>query len=113
MSFVLEDNISETGLIWLEEGNELRGLQHIAKGNGVTPGHEKEFKEKFGIEGREISAFLRDVLLHGKLVSHRIKQGKNRSGHERIYIYKGKRIVFAIGTNGFIVSAYYRKGDKK
>lgn len=116
--FVIEDPLSESGLTWLEQGNEGGGLQHILYGDRRTNGHghAKGFLDQFGIEENDVPSFLKEVILNGTVVSNELAKVKNRMGYERIYEYKGKRIIFAIGTNGFITTAYYKnskKGDKK
>lgn len=110
--FVLEDSLSGSGLTWLELGNELAGLYHIIYGGVETTGHEKDFKIQFGIEKDGIPNLLKEIILNGEVVSNKLKEVKGRYGYERVYEYKGKRIIFGIGTNGFITTAYYRNSKK-
>ena len=80
-------------------------------GNPALPncrGHADDFKNKFGVTRENIPFFLKKVITEGSLISSRTnKIGNGRVGIERIFKYKGKYFLLtAIGTNGFIISAY-------
>lgn len=84
-------------LVWLEKGNEKKGLEHIIKR------HEKDLEKKFGVKKQNIPSFVKDVFTNGVEISNKLKNG----GYQKEYLYKGKYIVISgVGTNGFIVSIY-------
>lgn len=96
-------------IVWIEEGDESRGLHHILYGQGTikSPGHMTHFRD-IGIDGREnIVACIKDLLVNHTPVE--VKPGKI-TGHD--YIYRKmiggsiRKIVVAIGNNGFIVTAH-------
>lgn len=90
-------------LVWLEEGNEIKGLQHIINK------HEIDFKNKFGISKDTIPSIIKDILSNGLEISSK----KKNNGLEKVYFYNGKYIVITgIGFNGFIVSVYPGGGKK-
>ena len=70
-------------------------------------GHAKDFKNIFGITREKIPSFLKKVFSNGTIVKEKNVTRKGKNGFERIYKYRGKYLIIsAIGTNGFIVSAY-------
>lgn len=84
-------------LVWLEKGNERKGLEHILLR------HEKDLERKFGVKKQEIPNFVKDVFTNGVETRNEFKNG----GYQKEYLYKGKYIVISgVGTNGFIVSIY-------
>lgn len=86
-------------LVWLEQGNEIVGLEHIIMR------HSNNLKEAFGVDKEQIPSFIKSVIENGRLVSSR----KNGMKITKIYDYGGKHYVLcALGTNGFIVSVYPR-----
>lgn len=104
--FITRDKTGQ--IVWLEQGNEIAGLHHILNTANKGQGHTKEFAECFGVKRGGIATFLKKVLEGGEVVSDRITIRKARKVCERIYRYKNYSIciLFAIGTNGFVVSAY-------
>lgn len=90
-------------LVWLEKGNETKGLKHI------IDGHEKDFKNKFGVSKENIPSAIKDIFENGTEISSKRKN----NGLEQVYLYKGEYIVITgVGTNGFIVSVYPGGGSR-
>ncbi|WP_276908234.1 hypothetical protein [Peptoniphilus duerdenii] len=90
-------------LVWLEKGNEIKGLKHI------IDGHEKDFKNKFGVSKENIPSAIKDIFENGTEISSKRKN----KGIEKVYLYKGEYIVITgVGTNGFIVSVYPGGGSR-
>lgn len=86
-------------LLWLEKGNESAGLKHI------VDRHLENLHDAFGVEEKQIPSFLKNVIEHGQIVSNKERNGRIT----RIYDFGGKHyVLYAIGTNGFIVSAFPR-----
>lgn len=84
-------------LVWLEKGDNTKGLEHILQR------HEKDLDRKFGLKKEDIPSFVKDVFTNGIELSRKFKNG----GFQKEYLYKGKYIVISgVGTNGFIVSIY-------
>ena len=105
--FVTNDSIKK--VIWLEKGNDNRGLQHIIKN------HNNDFKKAFNVEEKDIPEYLNNIVAKGKIVQNKVKKINGREGYERIYYYKGNYyVLISIGTNGFIITAYpiRKKGIK-
>lgn len=104
--FITRDKTGQ--IVWLEQGNESVGLYHILETANNGQGHAKDFAESFGVNRGGIATFLKKVLERGEVVSDRITTRNNRNVCERIYKYKNNSILilFALGTNGFVVSAY-------
>lgn len=110
--FVSRDSSGQ--LVWLEKGNPSVGLEHILNGDGISSGHASQFEKALKLKPHEVSSYLKKVVTNGTIVNSKLKIIGNRKGYEKTYYYEGNYcIVTAIGTNGFIVSAYpHRKGDK-
>lgn len=87
--------------IWLEKGNPLAGYEHIKK-----RGHTEQLAKHLGIEEGEAPRALRNAIRDGRIVSDKTEMRKGRLTRERIYEYGGRQLLVALGTNGFIVSAY-------
>lgn len=103
--FITKDKTGQT--VWLERGNSSAGLKHIINGNGITPGHAKDFEKAFGISKSQIHKYLNKIISNGSVISNELKNINGRSGFERIYYFNKKYYMLAgIGTNGFIVTAY-------
>jgi hypothetical protein len=84
-------------LVWLEKGDNTKGLEHILRR------HEKDLERKFGLKKEDIPSFVKDVFTNGIEISRKFKNG----GFQKEYLYKDKHIVISgVGTNGFIVSIY-------
>ena len=96
-------------IVWLEQGTESAGFQHILYGesdrSGKQDGHLEHFN-RIGVGKDEIPAFLR------RLVS-RHSPVYEKPGQFRLYkIDKEHYVIMVIGSNGFIVSAYPTTEDK-
>lgn len=100
---VMVTKTKKNELVWLENGNDSRGQKHIVYG------HERDFKNKFGVNKESIPSTIKDIFRNGKEINSRRKNG----GLEKVYLYKGEYIVIkGVGTNGFIVSVYPGGGSK-
>lgn len=89
-------------IIWLETGNASAGLKHLKQ-----RGHIKHLANYLGIDERDVVKTLRNIIRDGRIVSNIVVTRAGRKGYERKYEYRDKRIVLAaIGTNGFLVTAY-------
>lgn len=89
-------------IIWLEKGTKVAGYRHIE-----TRGHIAQLAKYLGVDERDVLKTLRNVIRDGHLVSYKMVVRAGREGYERKYEYNGKQIVLAaIGTNGFLVTAY-------
>lgn len=102
---VMVTKTKKNELVWLEKGNDLRGLKHIIKR------HEKDLEKKFGVKKENIPSFIKEVFNDGKELKSTLKNGKL----EKLFLYKGKYfVVSGVGTNGFIVTIYPKsKGGVK
>ena len=94
-------------VVWLENGNSIKGLEHIKK-------HTSDFVAKHNIQEKHLVGHLKNVVKKGKVVFSQQKFLSNgKVGLEKIYLYKGKYYTLgAIGTNGYIVSMYPIDGGK-
>ncbi len=105
MIFITRDKTGQ--IVWLEKGAEGAGLGHMQ-----ARGHIEQMAKAFGICKDEVEAYLRKVINSGTVIKNELKPIGNRMGYERVYYYQGNYcVVTAVGTNGFIVSAYPRKYD--
>lgn len=94
-------------LVWLEKGNQSAGLEHILNGDKDTPGHAKDFENKFGISQSVIPNAIKEIITNGKLEYSEVTIKNGKEGYDKIYSYKDKYYMFSgIGINGFIVTAY-------
>lgn len=97
--FITKDKTGQT--IWLEKGNSAAGLEHIIQR------HSRDFAEKHGINSANISTYLKQVFLNGKIEYARQTYKSGKTGYEKLYNYKGQYyLLTGVGTNGFIVTAY-------
>ncbi|MGN9135952.1 hypothetical protein ACTNDG_11050 [Clostridium sp. HCP1S3_B4] len=80
-------------LVWLENGNDNAGLQHILK-------HAEQFATK-GVSEDNISDFIMTALKDGKVVGTQ----RTRTIYEVMYEGKLQRVAISVGDNGFIVGA--------
>lgn len=94
-------------VVWLENGNTSKGLEHIKK-------HTNDFVAKHNIQEKHLVGHLKNVIKKGVVVHSQEKILSNgKTGLEKIYLYKGKYYTLgAIGTNGYIVSMYPIDGGK-
>lgn len=95
-------------LVWLENGDNNKGLQHILYGTEGKSGHAKDFKNAFDVSQESIPVFLKTIITHGSIISdHRVKLPNGKTGIERVYSVDGKHyLLTGVGTNGFIVTSY-------
>ena len=88
-------------LIWLEKGKKFTGLTHIKER------HSSDFVEKHGIKKDNIVGHLSSIITTGKLEYSRTIIRSGKLGYERLYNKNGQYyLLSAIGTNGFLVTAY-------
>lgn len=94
-------------MVWLENGDTIKGLKHIKK-------HTNDFVTKHNIQEKHLVGHLKNVIKKGVVVHSQEKPLSNgKIGFEKIYLYKGKYYTLsAIGTNGYIVSMYPIDRDK-
>lgn len=93
----------DDGLMWLEMGDEEKGLYHILYGSPDDPGHIEDFAKR-GIS--DVKAFLYDVLQRTPIDTGSKILKSGRKGLWAKYLFDGKKYEVAYGTNGFIVSFY-------
>lgn len=97
--FVTKDKTGQ--LVWLETGNKGAGLTHIKER------HSSDFVEKHGIKKDNIVGHLSSIITTGKLEYSKTTMRNGRLGYERLYNKNGQYyLLSAIGTNGFLVTAY-------
>ena len=97
--FITTDRTKQT--IWLEKGTPSSGFEHI------KIRHTQDFKNKYHVDEEMIPDFLKKVVENGEIVENTFRMNKGREQIKRVYLYKNKYYVLtALGTNGFIVSAY-------
>ena len=97
--FATEDKTGQ--LVWLEKGNKGVGLEHIKER------HSYDFVEKHGIKKDNIVGHLSSIIKTGKLEYSKTIMRNGRLGYERLYNKNGQYyLLSAIGTNGFLVTAY-------
>ncbi|MGB4985000.1 MAG: hypothetical protein WBO70_04435 [Erysipelotrichaceae bacterium] len=91
---------SKGRLLWLEIGDESKGLTHI------IDSHESDFRKALGVSKNEIPSYLKKVIEEGTVVKNTFKN----NGYESIFEYDSKYYVISgIGLNGFIISMYPRR----
>lgn len=96
-------------IVWLEEGNSGAGLKHMRE-----RGHINQLAKAFGITQDKVERYLHEIVSSGTIVKNKLKPIGNRMGYERAYYYEGNYcVITAIGTNGFIISAYPRRYGKE
>ena len=82
-------------VMWLETGNEHKGLTHIQER------YTRNFRDTGYDSSEEIQSLLKTVLN-----SQPIKVSPKNGGLEAIYNYNGHNYTVGYGTNGYIVSFY-------
>lgn len=84
-------------IVWLEEGNNRSGLQHIINEHG------HEFNGK-GISNEDIPDYVLEAVYQGNIVG---TQGKRNPRTVYEFVYNGvkQRIAVQVGSNGYIVGA--------
>ena len=108
--FIVRDTTGK--IVWLENGNSSRGLKHILDGANGGKGHAKDFNNIFGISREKIPSFLKKVFSSGIIVANKKVVRYGKEGYERIYAYSGQYVILtAIGTNGFVVTAYPKRKE--
>lgn len=89
-------------VVWLEKGTKIAGLDHLK-----ARGHIGQLAKYLDVSESDVPKTLRNVIRDGRIVSNKTVKRGNRIGYERKYEYNGKCVVLAaIGTNGFLVTAY-------
>lgn len=89
-------------VVWLEKGNSAVGLEHIK-----ARGHDEQIAKHFNASVSEVPRLIRNIIRDGKVISNTTEQRNGREVCERIYEYNSKKLLLAaLGTNGFLVSAY-------
>lgn len=86
---------SEGKIVFLEEGNETKGLTHILQR------HEQDFLKK-GITKEQIPDAIITAILKGRIIKYVREQGI----YEFTFNGKVNKIALIIGDNGFIVTYY-------
>ena len=83
------------GIVWMETGDKRAGLIHILER------HQKDFDAR-GISAKEIPAFIK------KAIDQNMPTENTQNKHGKAVILKidGKQYKIAIGSNGYIVTAY-------
>ena len=84
-------------IVWLEEGNNSSGLQHI------IDEHPSDFSD-IGISKDEIPVFVMNAVTQGTIVG---TQGKRNPRDIYEFEYNGEtyRVAVQVGSNGYIVGA--------
>lgn len=89
-------------IIWLEKGTPGAGFLHIK-----NRGHDKQLAEKFGVDPPDVPRLIRNIIRDGKIISDESELRNGREVCRRVYEYNDSKLMLvALGTNGFIVSAY-------
>lgn len=83
------------GIVWMETGNKKAGLAHIIER------HAKDFEAR-GIKKEHIPEFVGKALKQGE----KIETKANEEGKTVLLKIEGKMYKIAIGSNGYIVTAY-------
>lgn len=96
--FIARDDSGQ--IVWLENGNDDSGFIHIYKK------HLQDFKSIFG-EDVVLQNILEEIITQGHIISCITHNKGGTLGFEKIIRYKNTHFfLYAIGTNGYIVSAY-------
>lgn len=97
--FIARDKTNQ--IVWLEKGNSFVGLEHILQR------HSDDFANKHNIAKEDIPGHLKSVFTSGKVEYNRLVERNGKIGYERLFSRNGHYYLqTAIGTNGFVVSAY-------
>ena len=88
---------SDGKLVWLENGNDSAGLNHVIKEHGT------DFANK-GISQTDIPNYITQALNEGKIIGYQ-GRGTGRPIYEFTYNGKTERVAITVGSNGFIVGA--------
>ena len=84
-------------LLWLENGTDAAGLNHI-----ITE-HADDFLNK-GITKKQIPNYIMSALKNGKIVGYQ-GRGTGRPIYEFTYNGEIHKVAITVGNNGFIVGA--------
>jgi filamentous hemagglutinin len=98
------ENAEPDWLVWLEEGNERAGLEHLLIDKRVA-----DFA-RHGIGRDEIVDAVFDALANGTPIGI---SGKDRVVYALTYNGRPVRIAISVGSNGFIVGANPFSLDQK
>ena len=94
-------------IIWLEKGRldgKPSGLAHI------LDAHQSHFNER-GIATADIADFVLTAVAKGTIIGYQGK-GTGRPIYEVTYNGSTHRVAVTVGSNGYIVGANPKKGDK-
>lgn len=97
--FVIRDKTNQ--LLWLEEGNDLAGLNHILE-------RRKKLITEFGFNREKVILLIKNILLEGETLYQIVTTRQGKPGYERLCKYKDRYFILAIGLNGFIISIYIK-----
>ncbi len=94
---VMITRIPSGGIVWMEKGNSMSGLQHIISEHG------HQFNGK-GISNDQIPNYVLEAVHQGRVIG---AQGKRnpRTVYEFTYNGKTQRIAVQVANNGYIVGA--------
>jgi uncharacterized phage infection (PIP) family protein YhgE len=84
-------------LVWLENGSDTAGLNHIIKEHGT------DFANR-GISQADIPNYITQALSEGKIVGYQ-GRGIGRPIYEFTYNGITQRVAITVGSNGFVVGA--------
>ncbi|MFI0477898.1 MAG: hypothetical protein ACH349_02055 [Candidatus Rhabdochlamydia sp.] len=109
---------TEDGRYWLEEGDNRKGLTHIIErkhGEDFVKAHDRRNDNNNSTEAQKVTEELKTIINHGlSNPDENLISGTGSSGLRSLLIKnlegfgypKGKNCLFAVGANGYIVSAY-------
>jgi len=101
--FITRDQTGQ--VVWLEKGNKKAGLKHILDYGNNGNGHAGDFKKSLGVDRKDIPS--------GTILSTSVIEKGHIKKIKRVYEYNDSFVVlYGIGENGFIVSAYPINKDK-
>ena len=98
---------SDGRIVWLEKGHlgdKPSGLAHI------LDAHQSNFND-IGIATEDIADFILTAVAKGTIVGYQGK-GTGRPIYEVTYNDSLQRVAVTVGSNGYIVGANPKKGDK-
>lgn len=99
---ILTTRDSTGQLIWLEAGNASAGYKHMQKRH-----HDAQLAKYLTTSIDDVPRVLRNIIAYGRVIGNELVMRHGRPGYERRYEYNGKKVILAaIGTNGFLVTAY-------
>ncbi len=90
-------------IVWIENGNEKAGLEHIYR-------HSEDFAKK-GIEKDKIKSLIIQSLEKGEIIGYQGK-GEGRPIYKVKYEGEIHHTAITVGSNGFVVGANPASGNK-